>query len=175
MGGAPCCEGNVTPAAEYNIWVDPEAARIVARSGLPIELVGWHLCRGSAALNPADIADVLRLDTPLARFAIECNSTAMEAYRVQTGEIGISLPDPVALSIALDPTLCTSASDHYLEIETGSDFTRGMTIVDRLNIAANHRNSATWKQALDGGRTARICWTLDVPRWKRALLAALRS
>ena len=35
MGGAPCCEGNVTPAAEYNIWVDPEAARIVMLSGLP--------------------------------------------------------------------------------------------------------------------------------------------
>ncbi len=40
MGGAPCCEGNVTPAAEYNIWVDPEAARIVMRGGLPVELVG---------------------------------------------------------------------------------------------------------------------------------------
>src|SRR5882672_2750679 len=43
MGGAPCCEGNVTPAAEYNIWVDPEAARMVTLSGLPVELIGWHL------------------------------------------------------------------------------------------------------------------------------------
>ena len=51
MGGAPCCEGNVTPAAEYNIWVDPEAARIVMLSGLPVELVGWQTCRGDAVLN----------------------------------------------------------------------------------------------------------------------------
>jgi purine nucleosidase len=72
IGGAPCCEGNVTPAAEYNIWVDPEAARMVARSGLPIELAGWHLCRGEAALDPADIEHVLSIGTPLALFAIEC-------------------------------------------------------------------------------------------------------
>jgi purine nucleosidase len=173
MGGAPCCEGNVTPAAEYNIWVDPEAARIVARSGLPIELVGWHLCRGEAALDPADIEHVLNFGTPLARFAIECNSTAMAAFKVQTGEIGICLPDPVAMSIALDPSICTSAGEHYLEIETASDLTRGMTVVDRLDIAGNERNRANWKQAIDGGRKARICWTIDVPRWKLAHYAAL--
>src|SRR5258708_8415766 len=94
MGGAPGCEGNVPPAAEYNIWCDPEAARIVVRSGLPIELVGWHLCRGEAVLNPSDIQRVLSLDTLLARFAIECNSRAQEAYFEQTGEHVISLPDP---------------------------------------------------------------------------------
>ncbi len=173
MGGAPCCEGNVTPAAEYNIWVDPEAARMVARAGLPIELVGWHLCRGAAVLDAADIQHVLALGTPLARFAIECNSTAMAAYRVQTGENGISLPDPVAMSVALDPSICTSASDHFLDIETSSELTRGMTVVDRLNIAGNDRNRAIWKLSLDRGRKARICWTIDVPRWKQALYAAL--
>jgi purine nucleosidase len=173
MGGAPCCEGNVTPAAEYNIWVDPEAARMVARSGLPIELVGWHLCRGEAVLNAADIERVLGLGTARARFAIECNSTAMAAYRVQTGEAGISLPDPVAMSIALDSSICTSASQHYLDIETSSDLTRGMTVVDRLDIAGNDRNRALWKPALDGGHKARICWTIDTARWKQALLTSL--
>ena len=51
MGGAPCCEGNVTPAAEYNIWVDPEAARAVFRSKFKIEMVGWHVSRGELGVE----------------------------------------------------------------------------------------------------------------------------
>src|ERR1700693_479431 len=81
MGGAPCCEGNVTPAAEYNIWVDPEAARIVLHSRLPIELIGWQLCRGDAVLGEADIEHVEAFNTKLAHFAIECNSHARKAYK----------------------------------------------------------------------------------------------
>jgi purine nucleosidase len=173
MGGNPCCEGNVTPAAEYNMWVDPEAARIVLRSGLPIELVGWHLCRGDAVLNPQDIQHVLSLSTPLARFAIECNSVAMEAYRLQTGETGISLPDPVAMSIALDPEICTSASRHLVDVETGSELTRGMTVVDRLGVSGDERNRQVWKPVLDRANPALVCWTIDTARWKQALSTAL--
>ena len=174
MGGAPCCEGNVTPAAEYNIWADPEAARIVMNSGLPIELIGWHLCRFDAALHTADIDRALKLNTPASRFAIECNSHALEAYFVQTGERGISLPDPVAMSVALDPSIGTNWSEHYVDVETSSELTRGMTVVDRLNVAADDRNRAVWADVLAQKRKARICWTLDVRRWKESLFTALQ-
>ena len=174
MGGAPCCEGNVTPAAEYNIWVDPEAARIVMLSGLPVELVGWQTCRGDAVLNQADITRVLGLDSPVARFAVECNSRAREAYKEQTGEDGISLPDPVAMSVALDPTIGNQWSEHFVDVEIHSELTRGMTVVDRLNVAADERNQAVWADLLRKGRKAKICWTIDNRRWKEALFAALR-
>jgi len=174
MGGAPCCEGNVTPAAEYNIWVDPEAARIVLLSGLPVELVGWHLSRGEAVLHESAITQVQRLNSELARFAVECNSRARQAYMEQTGEDGISLPDPIAMSIALDPTVGTQWSAHYVDVETHSELTRGMTVVDRLNVAGDDRNQSVWVSVLDRGCNAKVCWTIDTNRWKKALFSALQ-
>jgi purine nucleosidase len=173
MGGNPCCEGNVTPASEYNFWVDPEAAEIVMRSGLPIELVGWHLCRGQAVLGEKDIEQVLSFGTQLARFTIESNSQARVALRTQTGEDGICLPDPVAMSLALDPTIGKDWGQHYVVIETQSEFGRGMSIVDRLNVAHDQRNRDLWAGALKG-RTAKVCWTIDNRRWKDTLYSALR-
>jgi purine nucleosidase len=173
MGGAPCCEGNVTPAAEYNIWVDPEAARVVLRSGLPVELIGWQLCRGDAVLHEPEIRQVEGCNTKLAHFTIECNSHARSAYKVQTGEDGISLPDPVAMCLALDPTVGTEWSEHYLDVETESELTRGMTVVDRLNVASDERNHTVWAPVLRG-RKAKVCWAVDNSRWKEALFKALR-
>jgi purine nucleosidase len=174
MGGAPCCEGNVTPAAEYNVWVDPEAARMVMLSGLPVELVGWQLSRGEAVVNESDIALIHGFNNPLARFAIECNSRAREAYKVQTGEDGICLPDPVAMCLALDPSVGTEWSDHYVDVEMQSELTRGMTVVDRLNVAADDRNRAVWAPVMQSARKTKVYWRIDTKRWKDALFATLR-
>src|SRR5271165_684674 len=141
MGGAPACEGNVTPAAEYNIWVDPEAARAVFRSRLPIEMVGWHVSRGESVLTDAEIAAIEALGTTKARFAIESNSRARKAYHIQTGEVGLSLADPTAMAIALDRSIGLIRSRHRIAIETQSELTRGMTVVDRLNVSADANNA----------------------------------
>ena len=114
-----------------------------------------------------------RFGTALARFAVECNSHARAAYKIQTGEDGICLPDPVAMCLALGPTVGTEWSEHHVEVETESELTRGMTVVDRLNVAADERNRAVWARALPGPK-AKVCWSIDNRRWKEALYEALR-
>jgi len=173
MGGAACTEGNVTPAAEFNIWVDPEAAREVFLSGLSIEMVGWELSRFAAVINEQDIAEILALKTPLADFAIGCNGHAREAYFEQTGENGICLPDPIAMAVLLQPELVLQSSEHYVDIETKSELTRGMTVVDRLNVAGDERNQRVWCDVHARAKKVKVCWKLDVDGWKDLLKSSL--
>jgi purine nucleosidase len=175
MGGAPCCEGNVTPAAEYNIWVDPEAARAVFRSGLKIEMVGWQVSRGDSVLSDAEVAAIEALGTAKARFAIECNSRAREAYHVQTGEVGLSLADPTAMAVALDCSVGITWSRHKVAIECASELTRGMTVVDRLNVSADATNAEVWDTAAGESEGADILWTFDSTRFKSMLKEALAA
>jgi purine nucleosidase len=175
MGGAPCCEGNVTPAAEYNIWVDPEAARAVFRSKLNIEMIGWHVSRGPSVLRDDEIEAIESIGTATAKFAIRTNSRAREAYRVQTGEVGLSLADPTAMAVALDRSIGLSWSRHRVAIECESELTRGMTVVDRLNVTADDNNAHVWKAATGEHDGADILWTLDSRRFKAMLRAALAA
>jgi purine nucleosidase len=174
MGGAPCCEGNVTPAAEYNFWADPEAAQAVLRSQLPVELIGWQLSRGAAVIKGSEIEEVLALRTRVSEFAIRSNGIAAKAYHVQTGEEGIALPDPIAMAILLEPALARVSSLHFIDVAVDSGITRGMSVVDKLGVAADSRNHAIWRDVLERGCRHRVAWEMDIPGWKQALMRALR-
>ena len=176
MGGAPSCEGNVTPAAEYNIWVDPEAARAVFRSKLNIEMVGWHVSRGPSVLRDDEIEAIEAIGTAKAKFAIQTNSAAREGYRVQTGETGLSLADPTAMAVALDRSVGLSWSRHRVAIECDK---RAHPRHDRRRPAQRQRRR---QQRRKSGRppparatAPTFLWTLDARRFKAMLRAALAA
>jgi purine nucleosidase len=93
---------------------------------------------------------------------------------VQTGQHGISLPDPVAMAVALDASIVTSASEHFWDVETESELTRGMTVVDRLSVAGDERNREVWAEQIANGRKGKIVWTIDNARWKESLFTRLK-
>jgi purine nucleosidase len=77
------------------------------------------------------------------------------------------------MAIALDPSIVTSQSDHFLDVEIDSELTRGMTVVDRLNVSHDERNRNVWEGHIGRGHKAKIIWTIDNARWKQALYRAL--
>ncbi len=78
------------------------------------------------------------------------------------------------MAVLLDPALKSQVSRHFVDIECGSDLTRGMSVVDRLCVATDPRNRDTWSDVIQAGQTIEVCWRIDVPGWKAALFEALR-
>jgi purine nucleosidase len=54
-----------------------------------------------------------------------------------------------------------------------SELTRGMTVVDRLNVATDSRNRSVWANSMERGRKVDVCWALDIPKWKDLLFSSL--
>jgi purine nucleosidase len=135
MGGTSDAYGNMSPVGEYNIWADPESARIVFGSGLPITMVGWDISRKYAVFDEAQAAELRAVGTPLAEFCIDIQGTVASFVLDTTQLEGFDLPDPIAMAVALDPDVATDVRRLYLDVEIGDGLCRGQTVVDNLGMS----------------------------------------
>jgi len=158
MGGA-AFDSNITPAAEFNIYVDPEAAKIVFESGLPLTMVGLDVTN-KAIFSFKDIdrlekfnGKVSKVVAPLLRFFAKANHEFF-------GFKGAPLHDPLAVSYIIDNTILDTKFLH-VDIETYGQFTRGQTVVDIYGVT---------KKVLN----AEVALGLDVDKFKDFIFRAIK-
>ena len=137
MGGA-IAEGNVTPAAEFNAFVDPEAAAAVFGSGIPVTMIGLDITH-KALFGPAH-AERLRDAGRAGRFVAELADFFLEFHRQRYRFDGAPIHDAMAVAHVIDPTLVETLSCN-VEIETQSEFCDGRTVVDRWLVRDAPRNA----------------------------------
>jgi purine nucleosidase len=125
MGGSNNARGNITAAAEYNFYVDPEAAKTVFEAGFDITVVPWApLTLRDAVFDRDRLAAIGEIDTPLARFFTRIVGTTLE-FDESVGIAGSTHPDSLTAAVLLHPELVTAEAAYAVDIETGSELTRG--------------------------------------------------
>lgn len=129
--------GNVTPAAEYNIYADPEAAKIVFDSGIPIVLVGLDVTVPTVVTRDQN-KDFKSIGNPVADLLSDLNTYLMDKES-PFNKKGAIMHDPLALSYLLDPSIF-ELEDYYVDVVCDQGKARGMTLVDKYRISGKAPN-----------------------------------
>ena len=137
MGGA-IGEGNVTPAAEFNAFVDPEAAAVVFASGIPITMIGLDVTH--KALFTRAHAERLREAGRAGRFVAELSDFFQRFHERSYGFEGSPIHDAMAVAHVIDPTLVTTRRAN-VAVETSSELCDGRTVVDVRGVTGRPENA----------------------------------
>ena len=163
MGGTNNAVGNITPAAEFNFYVDPEAAHVVLAAGFDVVLVTWDLCVAHGILLREELGPVLEMDNELSRFYLAVNGAAWDFMRSHPhgpGIDGISHPDALTIAAALDESVAPERARLFVDVEHRGELTRGYSLVDAFGVLGRAPN-------------AEVVLRADKERFKEMLFALL--
>lgn len=116
MGGAAKFHGNCSPVAEYNFWVDPDAAKVLFASGIKVTMVGLDVTH-NIVLSPNLREVIHQLQTPLSKYIVDITKFYVDFHWVQERTIGCVINDPLAVAILIDPTI-VKTRDAHVDVET---------------------------------------------------------
>ncbi len=128
MGGAIRHQGNTTPLAEFNVYVDPHASHVVYHSGMPITLVPLDVTY-QCALTRQDVARLQLIDSPISQFIADSTRFYMEYHDAYQKIEGCIINDPLALALAFAPELC-DYEEHYVDVDISGGVSMGKTFAD---------------------------------------------
>jgi pyrimidine-specific ribonucleoside hydrolase len=126
MMGGSLSGGNITPAAEFNVYVDPEAARIVFQSGIPITMVGLDVTRRTS-LTDEHVRTLEAAQNPVSQAAAKIGRNAINHNREHGFLVGPNMHDSLAVAGFLDPAIL-KLQDYYVDVETTGELTAGETL-----------------------------------------------
>jgi purine nucleosidase/pyrimidine-specific ribonucleoside hydrolase len=164
MGGALTVPGNITPVAEFNIYVDPQAASVVFNSSIPLTVVGLDVTRKVRLNRRTMETEVRPCETVISQFLCDCTADLFTFSEQREGAASFPLHDPLAIGVAIDPSL-VSMEPMHIEIERRGEVTEGMTVADRRPIQAG------WKKPPN----ADVCLDVDASRFLSFFLERLCS
>jgi purine nucleosidase/pyrimidine-specific ribonucleoside hydrolase len=148
MGGAVTVPGNVTPVAEFNIFIDPEAAQLVFASGVPITLLGLDVTE-RVRLTAEMIDEYVRpVGSPLSQFVVDCTAQTIQFSARVERPPGMAMHDPLAVGALIDPVLTRTVS-LPIQVETRGELTTGMLVADRRLLLADLKAPANVHVALE--------------------------
>ncbi|MCU0491649.1 MAG: nucleoside hydrolase [Chloroflexaceae bacterium] len=139
MGGAVRADGNTTPLAEFNVYVDPHAAHVVLHSGIPqLTIIPWDITI-NVRITQTHVDRLLALGGPIPAFIAEAVRFYLEFHEAHFGFAACSINDPAALALAFLPDLAQT-TPIYMDVEINSETTMGKTVGDFLHLTQRPPN-----------------------------------
>jgi len=145
MMGGSLSGGNITPAAEFNIYVDPEAARIIFQSGIPITMVGLDVTR-KTSLTDDHVRVLQAAQNPVSQAAARIARNAIDHTRAQGFVVGPNMHDSLAVAAVLNSSIL-QWKEYYVDVETAGELTAGETVGYSPNAGDDRRRPDLAKQA----------------------------